>query len=47
MHWLVPYTIQQLTKIVVVQLETLNGEFLEEMVNGSQLKLYRDSQQAV
>ena len=41
MHYLVPYVSQQLTETGVARLETLNGEVLEGMVNGSQLKLYR------
>jgi hypothetical protein len=35
MHWLGPYVIKYMTKVGVVQLETLNGEFLEGLVNGS------------
>lgn len=42
MHWLGPYVIKYVTEAGVVQLEILNGEDLGEMVNGSQLKLYRD-----
>jgi hypothetical protein len=44
MHWLGPYVIKHVTEAGVVQLETLNGEVLGGMVNGSRLKLYRDSQ---
>jgi hypothetical protein len=47
MHWLGPYVIQHVTEVGVVQLETLNGEVLGGMVNGSWLKLYRDSQPSV
>jgi hypothetical protein len=32
-----------MTYVGVVQLEKLNGEDVEGLVNGSQLKLYRDS----
>jgi hypothetical protein len=42
MHWLGPYVIKHVTETGVAQLETLNGEFLGGMVNGSRLKLYRD-----
>jgi hypothetical protein len=42
MHWLGPYVIQHITETGVSQLETLDGEVMEEMVNGSQLKLYRN-----
>jgi hypothetical protein len=38
--------IQHVTKTGVAQLETLNGEVLGGMVNGSRLKLYRDDQQS-
>jgi hypothetical protein len=41
MHWLGPYVIKYVTKSGVVQLETLNGEFLGGLMNGSQLKIYR------
>jgi hypothetical protein len=43
MHWRGPYVIQHVTETGVVQLETLNGKVLGGMVNGIQLKLYRDS----
>jgi len=46
MHWLGPYVIQQLTETGVAWLETLNGEVLEGMVNGSRLNLFRDDRQA-
>jgi hypothetical protein len=42
MHWLGPYVIKQVTKACVAQLETLDGEVLGGMVNGSRLNLYRD-----
>jgi hypothetical protein len=47
MHWLVPYVIQHVTKTCVARLETLNGEVLEGMVNGSWLKLYKDDRQSM
>jgi hypothetical protein len=43
MHWLGPYVIVFVTNESVVQLEKLNGEVVEGVVNGSRLKLYRDS----
>jgi hypothetical protein len=43
MHWLGPYVIKFVTNVGVVQLEKLNGEVVEGLVNGSWLKLYRDS----
>jgi hypothetical protein len=43
MHWLGPYVIRFVTKVGVIQLEKLDGDFLEELVNGSRLKLYKDS----
>jgi hypothetical protein len=43
MHWLGPYVIRFVTEAGVVQLEKLNGEVVEGLVNGSRLKLYRDS----
>jgi hypothetical protein len=41
MHWLGPYVSQHVTKAGIAHLETLNGEVLGGMVNGSQMKLYR------
>jgi hypothetical protein len=46
MHWLGPYVIKYVTEEGAMQLETLNGEVLRGMVNGSRLKLYRDGQQS-
>jgi hypothetical protein len=43
MNWLGPYVIRFVTEVGVVQLEKLNGEIMEGLVNGSRLKLYRDS----
>ena len=42
-HWLGPYQIQQVTEGGVVQLNQLNGVLLPTWINGSRLKLYRDS----
>jgi hypothetical protein len=44
MHWLRPYEITYVTEVGVAQLKTLNGEWNEGLVNGSQLKLYYDNQ---
>jgi hypothetical protein len=43
MHWLGPYVTRYVMEASVVQLEKLNGEPMEGLVNGSQLKMYRDS----
>jgi hypothetical protein len=37
MHWLGMYVIRSVTKEAVVQLDKLNGEFMEGPMNGSQL----------
>jgi hypothetical protein len=47
MHWLGPYVIRFVIEVGVVQLEKLNGEFMEGLVNGSRLKLYRDNHASV
>jgi hypothetical protein len=39
MHWLGPYVIRYVTKSGVVELEKLDGEVMEGIVNGIQLKL--------
>ena len=44
MHWLGPYEIDYVTEGGDAQLNTLNGEWKEGLVNGSQLKLYYDNQ---
>jgi hypothetical protein len=44
MHWLGPYQIKSITDGGVVQLQDLAGKEVQGMVNGSRLKLYRDSQ---
>jgi hypothetical protein len=43
MHWLGPYVIRFVTDTGDVQLEKLNGDVVVGLVNGSRLKLYRDS----
>jgi hypothetical protein len=43
-HWLGPFEVTYVTEGGVVQLKTLNGEWKEGLVNGSQLKLYYDNQ---
>jgi hypothetical protein len=43
MHWIRPYEVTYVTEGGVVQLKTLNGEWKEGLVNGSQLKLYYDN----
>jgi hypothetical protein len=44
MHWLGPYEITYVTEGGDAQLKTLNGEWMEGLVNGSWLKLYYDNQ---
>jgi hypothetical protein len=43
MHWLGPYEVKTVTDGGVVQLKDLGGTKLRGMINGSRLKLYRDS----
>jgi hypothetical protein len=43
MHWLGPYEVKTITDGRVVQLRYLAGTDLRGMVNGSWLKLYKDS----
>jgi len=43
MHWLGPYMIRYVIEVGGVQLEQLDGQVVEGLVNGSQLKLYRDN----
>jgi signal peptidase I len=43
MHWLGPYQVKHVTNGGVVQLTKLNGEIFPTLVNGSKMKLYRDS----
>jgi hypothetical protein len=43
MHWWGSYVIRFVNEVGVVQLEKLNGEVLEGLVNGSQMKLYREN----
>jgi hypothetical protein len=35
MHWLGPYMIRFITEVGVVELEKMNGEVMEELVNGN------------
>jgi hypothetical protein len=43
-HCLGPYEVSYVTEGGATQLKTLNGEWKEGLVNGSQLKLYYDNQ---
>jgi hypothetical protein len=43
-HWIGPFEVSHVTEGGVVKLKTLNGEWKEGLVNGSQLKLYYDNQ---
>jgi hypothetical protein len=43
MHWLGPYEVKSVTDGGVVQLRDLSGTELRGMINGSRLKLYKDS----
>jgi hypothetical protein len=43
MHWLGPYEVKIVTDGGSVQLKDLEGTELKGMINGSRLKLYRDS----
>jgi hypothetical protein len=43
MHWLGTYVIRFMTGMGFIHLEKLNGEDVEGLVNGIQLKLYRGS----
>jgi hypothetical protein len=43
MHWLGPYEVNIVTYGRAVQLKNLGGTKLRGMINGSRLKLYRDS----
>jgi hypothetical protein len=43
MHWLGPYEVQHVTDGGSVRLKDLAGIELKGMINGSRLKLYRDS----
>jgi hypothetical protein len=44
MHWLGPYEINYVTDGGVVQLKDLEVKEMQGMVNGSRMKIYRDSQ---
>ena len=43
MHWLGPYHVKYVTNGGVVKLAKLNNEEIPTLVNGSRLKLYKDS----
>jgi hypothetical protein len=43
-HWQGPYEVVYVMEGGDAQLKTLNGEWKEGLVNGSQLKLYYDNQ---
>jgi hypothetical protein len=43
MHWLGPYEVKVVTDGGDVQLRDIEGANLRGMINGSQLKLYKDS----
>ena len=43
MHWLRPYYMKHVTNGGVVLLAKLNEEVMHTLLNGSTLKLYRDS----
>ena len=42
MRWLGAYEIKYVTERGVIQLQNLNGELMYGLINGIQLKLYRD-----
>ena len=44
MHWLGTYQVRHVTEGGVASLAKLDGTMISTMVNGSRLKLYRDSQ---
>ena len=44
MNWLGPYEVKTITVGGTMQLKDLGGTGLKGMVNGSRLKLYKDSQ---
>ena len=43
MHWLGLYQVKHVTSGGIVELAKLNGEVFPTLVNGSKMKLYRDS----
>jgi hypothetical protein len=43
MHWLGPYEVKSVTDGGVVQFKDLAGAYLRGMINGSWMKLYKDS----
>ena len=44
MHWLGPYKVKDVIDGGYVQLKDIAGTYLRGMINGSRLKLYKDSQ---
>ena len=44
MHWLGPYQVKHITEGGAGSLAKLDGTMMPTMVNGSKMKLYRDSQ---
>jgi hypothetical protein len=44
MHWLGPYKVKDVIDGGDVQLKDIAGTYLRGMINGSRLKLYKDSQ---
>jgi hypothetical protein len=44
MHWLGPYQVKHITEGEATSLAKLDGTMMPTMVNGSRLKLYRNSQ---
>ena len=43
-HWLGPYEVKYVTNGGSVQLKDFTGKEMQGLVNGSRLKMYRDSQ---
>jgi hypothetical protein len=43
MHWLGPYELKYVIDGGVVKLQDLAGAYLRGMINGRQMKLYKDS----
>jgi hypothetical protein len=47
MHWLGSYEVETIRDGGVVQLKDLGGAKIRGMINGSQLKLYKDSRPSI
>jgi hypothetical protein len=43
MHWLGPYVVKNITYVGVVPLKDLSSTKRRGMINGSRLKVYKDS----